>query len=209
MLNQVNREKAKDCTRRINSYLQGTLVASTISGALYASMLGGNLAEETFYLSEQTRRKKNDQKRLASFTNVINPNSSKIWEYALVPPLAVLGLDTSQAHAATEGMVALISPLLSGSDLLLLTNAELPREDSNVETCDRDNGRKAIQGVPCKIWLGRNLNELEWVLENGVAAGRIPIREIMFADKVEDSEVCDEHNRYVLMLVVRDRNGAV
>ena len=36
----VNREKAKDCTRRINSYLQGTLVASTISGALYAVCLG-------------------------------------------------------------------------------------------------------------------------------------------------------------------------
>ena len=51
----VNREKAKDCTRRINSYLQGTLVASTISGASYASMLGGYLAEETSYLSEQTR----------------------------------------------------------------------------------------------------------------------------------------------------------
>ena len=34
----------------------------------------------------------------------------------------------------------------------------------------------------------RNLNELEWVLKNGVAAGRIPIREIMFVDKVEDSE---------------------
>ena len=46
------------------------------------------------------------------------------------------------------------------------------------------------------------------VLENGTA-GRIPIREIMFADKVEDSEDCDEHNRYVLMLAVRDRNGAV
>ena len=53
------------------------------------------------------------------------------------------------------------------------------------------------------------MNELEWVLKNGVAAGRIPIREIMFADKVQDSEDCDENNRYVLMLAVRDRNGAV
>ena len=52
----------------------------------------------------------------------------------------------------------------------------------------------------------RNLNELEWVLENGVA-GRIPI--VDYVCEVEDSEVCDEHNRYVLMLVVRDRNGAV
>ena len=210
----VTREKANDCTHRINSYLQGTLVASTIakydiSGALYASMLGGNLAEETFYLSEQTRRKKNDQKRLASFTNVINPNSSKIWEYALVPPLAVLGLDTSQAHAATEGMVALISPLLSGSEMLLVTNTELPQGDFNVKTNDSNNGQGAMRGVPCKIWLGRHLDELEWVLENGVAAGRIPIREIIFADKVEDSEHCDEHNRYVLKLGIRDRNGAV
>ena len=67
-----------------------------------------------------------------------------------MPPLAVLGLDTSQAYAATEGMVILIAPLLSGSDLLLLTNAELPREDSNVETCDRDKDGKPFRAFPSK-----------------------------------------------------------
>ena len=103
-------------------------------------MFGGNLAEETSYLSEQTRRKKNDRKRLAPFTNVGNLDSFSVWEYTLVPPLAVLGLDTSQAHAATEGMVALISPLLSGSDLLLVTNVELPREDSMWKRREMDGG---------------------------------------------------------------------